>query len=84
MKYLVLLAVLFSAPAFANQPIAIVPCPKTGGIGQWGIDDPREIAVIKKFLTTGNLEAFIADMEAIHPAFGEAARRYEATCFESL
>ena len=82
MKYLVLL--LFALPAFAQPPIAIIPCPKMGGIGHWQIDDPREVAVIKQFLATGNLEDFQKSMAAIHPSFGEAAKRYQTECFDPL
>ena len=83
MRYLPLLLALVS-PVSLSSPvgaIAIIPCPAKGGVGQWLIEDEREAPVLRKYLTEGDLAAFVEEMAAIKPAFGDAALRYAMACF---
>ena len=83
MRYLPLLLALVSPVSMSSEPVGrpvLVPCPAMGAVAQWWVTNPEEIDILKNFLSTGDVAAFIEGMAAIDPLSGVEARRYIKTC----
>lgn len=61
-----------------NVPL---PCPAHNTLGQWRIEFPQEVQVLRDLAGTEDFSAFVDGMAAIHPRLGEEAKNYLDTCW---